>query len=142
MVWPPPCWAKNGWDGDLTKLRQKLLASTGISSIITDISHCLTAAETKQRNLLSCGTKDAKPGCAVKVRYLYQVLRAQPPEQVFAQLLTGFELAGKDPRVVGINMVQAEDGFIPMRDYKLQMQMVNFFYITSIQKDSYFSACR
>jgi adenosine deaminase len=47
---------------------------------------------------------------------------------VFAQLLAGFEAAKKDKRVVGLNMVQAEDGLISMRDYKLQMQMVGFLH--------------
>lgn len=63
-----------------------------------------------------------------KLRYLYQVLREQPLTQVFAQLLTGFELAHRDPRVVGINLVQAEDGKLSMRDYSLQMNMIGFLH--------------
>ena len=61
------------------------------------------------------------------VRYIYEALREQPPAQVFAQLLAGFELASKDPRFVGINLVQPEDGYISMRDYHLQMKMIAVF---------------
>ena len=64
----------------------------------------------------------------MQLRYLYQVLRGFPPEQVFAQTLLGFEVASADPRVVGINLVMPEDGYISMRDYALQMRMVGFLH--------------
>ena len=38
-----------------------------------------------------CGTPQAAPACQVEIRYIYQVLRGSPPEQVFAQTLLGFE---------------------------------------------------
>jgi hypothetical protein len=60
----------------------------------------------------------------VTVRWLYQVSRGRAPSQVFAQILTGFELAAADPRVVGLNLVQPEDGLVSMRDYTLQMWMI------------------
>jgi len=62
----------------------------------------------------------------VVFRYVYQILREFPIEQVFAQTLAGFELASSDPRVVAINYVQAEDGINSMRNYHLHMQMVDF----------------
>jgi adenosine deaminase len=62
----------------------------------------------------------------VVVRYLYQVLRESPKEQVFAQVLAGFMLASLDPRMAGINFVQPEDGVTSMRDYHEQMQMVDY----------------
>ena len=64
----------------------------------------------------------------MQLRYLYQVLRGFPPEQVFAQTLLGFEVASADSRVVGINLVMPEDGYISMRDYALQMRMVGFLH--------------
>jgi hypothetical protein len=60
------------------------------------------------------------------VRWLYQVSRANPPEQVFAQILLGFLLTRADPRVVGFNLVQPEDHPVAMRDYSLQMRMIGF----------------
>jgi hypothetical protein len=69
-----------------------------------------------------------KPGCEVQIRYLYQVLRGLPPEQVFAQIAMGFELASADPRVVGLNLVMPEDWYIPMRDFDLHMRMLDYLH--------------
>ena len=71
--------------------------------------------------------------CSVKMRFLYQVLRGFPPQQVFAQTLLGFEVAQAEletgrPLVVGINFVMPEDGFLSMRDYHLQMQMLDYLH--------------
>lgn len=118
---------KIGWDTHWIRLRKKLL-NNGLKPIITAMSKQVSAIEAIRNHSLHCGTKQAAAGCHVKVRYLYQVLREQPPAQVFAQFLAGFEIASKDPRFVGINLVQAEDGKISMRDYDLQMHMVGFFH--------------
>lgn len=117
---------KIGWNADFSKLREKLL-SGGLDNIVTDISKNIDTAEAKKNEILMC-CNNKKAGCNIKIHYLYQILREQPPAQVFAQLLAGFEVASKDPRFVGINMVQPEDGFISMRDYKLHMQMVGFLH--------------
>lgn len=118
---------KIGWDTNLQQLRQKLLAA-GLNQIVTQISQQTARDEQTLKTALNCGTKDAKPGCNLTIRYLYQVLREQAPEAVFAQLLAGFEVASKDSRFVGINMVQPEDGKISMRDYNLHMKMVGFLH--------------
>jgi adenosine deaminase len=60
------------------------------------------------------------------VRWIYQVSRGNPPQQVFAQILMGFLMAEADDRVVGFNLVQPEDGETSMRDYSLQMRMIQF----------------
>ena len=64
----------------------------------------------------------------MKVLYLYQVLRGFPPEQVFAQTVLGFELASVDPRMVGLNFVMPEDGYLSMRDYHLHMSMLDYLH--------------
>ena len=56
-----------------------------------------------------------------------------PPEQVFAQTLLGFEavrasMDANESGFVGINFVQPEDGFISMRDYTLQMKMLDYLH--------------
>ncbi len=60
-------------------------------------------------------------------------MREEPPEQVFAQALLGFEtvqasMNAKDDLWVGINLVQPEDGYISMRDYTLQMKMLDYLH--------------
>lgn len=118
---------KIGWDSDLKNLRNKLLRN-GLETIVKDISTAIDANEVWLNKTLQCGTASAQAGCNVKVRYLYQILREQPPAQVFAQLLAGFEVSSKDSRFVGINMVQPEDGKLSMQDYKLHMSMIHFLH--------------
>lgn len=113
------------WDNNLNRLREKLLKK-GVAPIVLDISRQFDSYQKQVQALLNGPEKQRCPG--FKLRYLYQVLREQPPAQVFAQLLTGFELASRDPRVVGINLVQAEDGTLSMRDYTLQMRMIGFLH--------------
>jgi adenosine deaminase len=45
---------------------------------------------------------------------------------VFAQILAGFEMTSRDPRVVGFNLVMPEDYYVPMHDYDLHMQIIDF----------------
>jgi hypothetical protein len=110
-------------EANFRRLRERLLAA-GLRDTLAAASRALDAAEARRRELLRCGAAGADPGCGVEVRYLYQVGRARPPASVFAQVLAGFEMASRDPRVVGFNLVQPEDGLIPMRDYSLHMRMI------------------
>jgi adenosine deaminase len=85
-------------------------------------------AESIRRRAERCDQPNPAAACAVQLRYLYQVLRGFPPEQVFAQSLLGFEVASTDSRVVGINLVMPEDGYVSMSDYALQMRMVGYLH--------------
>jgi adenosine deaminase len=118
--------AKVGWDANFATMRDKLLAG-GLKEAIGDARSELDREEQMTQKKLACG-RIARPGCGVAVRYLYQVLRGLPPEQVFAQILTGFELASQDPRVVGLNLVMPEDWYVPMRDFNLHMRMLDYLH--------------
>ncbi len=113
------------WSDDFSKLRKDLL-DHGLRDDIAVARGEYDRAEILRRERERCGQKDASPACEVQVRYLYQVLRGFPKEQVFAQALLGFEVASADPRVVGVNFVQPEDSYYSMTDYGLQMRMVGF----------------
>src|SRR5581483_3535783 len=119
--------AKAGWDTDLPKFREKLLAR-GLKEIVASTRKDLDASEAQMHSRLKCGTAQADPGCNVTVRYLYQVLRGLSPEQVFAQIVTGFELAQSDSRVVGLNLVMQEDWYVPMHDFDLHMHMLDYLH--------------
>jgi hypothetical protein len=84
----------------------------------------LDADLARQRELLRCGSERPDPGCAVEIRHLYQVLRGVPKLRVFGQILLGFELTKADPRFVGFNLVMPEDWSVSMRDFDLQMRMI------------------
>jgi len=112
-----------GWDDDFSKLREKVLAG-GLKVIIDGVRSQTDADEARRKELLHCASPQADAGCAVTIRYMYQVLRGLPKEQVFAQILLGFELAKADPRFVGFNLVMPEDYYVPMHDFDLHMRII------------------
>jgi hypothetical protein len=123
---------KIGWDvgstsgstpNDFAKLRDKLLAG-GMSDVVASVRRQLDSDEAREKEVLHCGTAQAAPGCAVRLHYLYQVLRGLPREQVFAQIVLGFELTKADPRFVGFNLVMPEDYYVPMHDFDLHMRII------------------
>ncbi|HZY72655.1 MAG TPA: adenosine deaminase [Edaphobacter sp.] len=112
---------------DLARLRDALLAGGLRDDISIDSKQLSDAMESRNR-IERCGQPSASPACSVKIRFIYQVLRAAPPQQVFAQTLLGFELASHDPNVVGINFVEPEDAFYSMSEYHRQMLMLNYLH--------------
>jgi adenosine deaminase len=118
--------ARTHWDGDFAHAHAAL--QPGMPAILAQAKNELDSAQHQMREELRCGSAQADPGCGVEVRFLYQVLRGFPAPRVFAQLLTGFELAASDARVVGINMVMPEDGYLSMRDFSQQMAMLDYLH--------------
>jgi adenosine deaminase len=121
-----------GFDPDFAKFRQALLEN-GVRDEVAADREDVRTAEAQRRQIEHCDTPQAAPACQVEIRYIYQVLRGAPPEQVFAQTLLGFEtvqaaLDAHEPGFVGINFVQPEDGFLSMRDYTLQMKMLDYLH--------------
>jgi adenosine deaminase len=145
MVTPDYAHAKEiateiGWSAALgqadpqafAQLRQQLL-DKGLRDEVEADRDGVSRAETERKQKEHCGAPQPAPACQVETRYLYQALRGNPPEQVFGQLLLGFEtvqssLAAKDDTWVGINLVQPEDGYISMRDYTLQMKIIGYLH--------------
>jgi adenosine deaminase len=112
-----------GFDPDFNAMRAKL-ESAGLAKVVTNMRARVDQIEAART--AGCDAKPAPALCGVKVGYIYQVLREFAPEQIFGQVMAGFALAASDPRVVGINFVQPEDGLYSMRDYSLHMRMVDF----------------
>ena len=121
-----------GFNPDLAQMRQALLDHGVRDEIGADREWAKTAIESRNQ-IQHCGTPQAARACRVQVRFIYQVLRAASPEQVFAQTLLGFETVqqaieqGSDDWV-GINFVQPEDYMVAMRDYTLHMKMVEYLH--------------
>lgn len=114
-------------DRDFNEFREQLLAK-GLRDDVAVVRAYLDQAEALRRQNEHCGEANASGGCSVQIKYIYQVLRAFPPAQVFAQTLLGFEAGAVDPRIVGINYVQPEDNYVAMSDYGLHMQMLEFLH--------------
>jgi adenosine deaminase len=110
---------KNPWQNNFDTMRT-LLFKNGLQPIIDDISHQTAVYDSS--NAAFFQQHD------ITVRYLYQILRNNPPNIVFAQLLAGFAAANAQPLLVGINIVQPEDGYYSLRDYDLHMQMIAYLH--------------
>lgn len=119
---------KASWSDDFGKMRQAMLEG-GLREIVAQSRKNLDKWEAQRDQILHCKAANksmVEPGCAVKMRYIFQVLRGFEKEAVFAQMLSAFELASQDPRVVALNLVMPEDGYIEMRDFRLHMRMISF----------------
>ncbi|MCC7272403.1 MAG: adenosine deaminase [Alphaproteobacteria bacterium] len=117
--------AGGAWDGDFARLQAAM--ATGMADHVRAASAILDAGEARMRAVLRCGAADARPGCAVSVRYVAQVLRLAPVHRVFAQTQLAFAAARADPRVVGLNYVGPEDDAVALRDYRLHMRILRHF---------------
>jgi adenosine deaminase len=118
---------KVGYHSNFVQYRQ-LLLDAGLRKLLPAIRANFDQAESQKNQMEGCGKPNAQPACKVQIRYLDQVLRGLSRESVFAQILLGFEMASSDPRVVGLNLVMPEDGYVSMADYRLHMQMIDVLH--------------
>jgi len=116
--------ARQGEGFDAAAPVASLVDDEAVAALAAETIAATDRAEAQWRGVLACAGADSAPGCEVTVRYLAQVIRVFPPEQVLAQTLLAFELIERDPRYVGLNFVAPEDHPITLRDHRLQMEMI------------------
>lgn len=116
----------------LAQKRQILLANKEFQQNIN-----FTVDETERqlkeaRQKSECESKPQSERCQLSVKFLYYTLREQPLDSLFAQTLNAFEAVTKSQNkggsLVGVNLVQAEDGIISLRDYHKQMQIYQYLH--------------
>lgn len=100
-----------------------------------NINHTAMEAEhilQKAHQELGCTAYPEKKECQIQVKFLYYSLREQPLDNLFAQTLNAFEAVAQSMKnkgvLVGVNLVQPEDGIISLRDYHQQMQMYQYLH--------------
>lgn len=91
-----------------------------------NIKHTIT--ESRQlihnaRKIIGCDSSPTLAACNITIKFQYIVLREQPLDRLFAQALNGFAAASQSTDLIGVNLVQAEDGPISTRDYREQMRI-------------------
>lgn len=120
--------SKAGWSDSFDEQREKL-NTAGIHSAVAGVLKVLNDAEAERDRVLRCqDAAHADPGCKVTIRFIYEVYRGTPKEQVFAEIMTGFAVVKADPRFVSVNPVMPEDGYTSMHDYTLHMKMFDYFH--------------
>lgn len=115
------------WNPNLPAMRDALLTH-GLEQDVAIGKSELDAMDATRDRLEHCNTPQALPACSLLVRYLYVVSRGYAPQRVFAQTILAFELASRDPRVVGINFAMPEDAYTAMAEYHRQMLMLDYLH--------------
>lgn len=110
---------------DLPKARHAFAPQ--IPALVAKARADLDSMEKRAHAVLHCGTPNARPGCNVTLRYLFQAIRIVPAPLVVSQLAVGYALAHQDARVVGLNFVAPEDNPVALRDYDLHMRLFGAF---------------
>jgi adenosine deaminase len=116
------------WSDDFPAMERRIVGSGRFDHAVKATIAGMDRDFAEMRRRLGCGTVHADRGCQVSIRVDHQAHRVGPPLSVFADLLLGFVLAERDPRVVGVNLVQAEDSAAATRDYELQMRMIRYLH--------------
>ena len=106
--------------------RLAALRANGLDDCVTAQRNELTAAIGQIRSELACDPQRTQPGCRVTFRYIAQVSRNSPPDDVFLQTAIAAALIRAEPQVVALNFVQPEDNLIARRDYTRHMQIIAF----------------
>jgi len=114
------------WNPDMAAMRAALLPA--VQKDVADSHIALDEMMAARNQLEHCATPQATPACNVTVRFLSTVARESLPSRAFAMMLFDFEMANSDPRTVGVNIAQPEDGVLSMREYHRQMLMFDYLH--------------
>lgn len=125
--------------GDLLKssdsFSQKRALLLANKEFQNNINHTALEAEhilQKAHQELGCEAHPERKACQIKVKFIYYSLREQALDNLFAQTLNAFESVAqslkKNGVLVGVNLVQPEDGIISLRDYHQQMQIYQYMH--------------
>jgi hypothetical protein len=102
------------------------LDKAGLDAFVEGKRKILAASVAAIEQKRACGAARAEPGCKVDYRFIAQVSRNSPPDDVFVQTAIAAALVRADPMVVGFNYVQAEDAETALNDYTAQMHIIAF----------------
>ncbi|MEA2988620.1 MAG: adenosine deaminase [Alphaproteobacteria bacterium] len=98
----------------------------GLERVVEDMRTQIADQVRRIEAVLDCDAERTRPGCNVRYRYIAQVSRNNPIEDVFVQTAAAAALVRAEPRVVALNFVAPEDYQIAVRDYGEHMRIVGF----------------
>lgn len=113
---------------EITRTVGQILENPELTSIVSSVRTQLDQVETNTRTALRCESETKEAACDMPVRFLSQVVREFPKEQVLGQMVVAFELAQADSRFVGLNLVGPEYGYTAMTDYSIHMLMLDHLH--------------
>jgi adenosine deaminase len=102
------------------------LQRNGLDRVVDGMRQRLADQVARIDAMLDCDAERTNPGCGVNYRYIAQISRNEPIEEVFVQVAAAAALVRAEPRVVALNLVSPEDYQTALRDYAAQMRIVGF----------------
>jgi len=102
------------------------LKRNGLDRVVEQMRRQVVDLVARVDAALDCGGGQMKAGCGVSYRFIAQISRNNPIEEVFVQAAAAAALVRADSRVVALNFVQPEDHQIARRDYRDHMKIVEF----------------
>jgi len=103
-----------------------MLQATGLEDCVAARRGDVAALIGRIRSELACDTPAAQPACGVTFRFIAQVVRDAPLDQVFIRAAIAAALIRAEQQVVALNFVGPEDALIARRDYTRHMQIIRF----------------
>jgi len=116
--------AIKGKEDDTARLTA--LQATGLEDCVAARRGDVAALIGRIRSELGCDTPAAQPACGVTFRFIAQVVRDAPLDQVFIRTAIAAALIRAEQQVVALNFVGPEDALIARRDYTRHMQIIRF----------------
>jgi len=119
-------WTTTLTPADLPTLYGQLINNAGFQTAVANDVNVVTSATTGYRAALGCDGAGEPAACAVGVRFVAQVSRTGPSDQVFGQLVGAFEMASRTNQIVAANLSSPEDDSASIANYNLHMAMLDF----------------
>ncbi|HEX4456428.1 MAG TPA: adenosine deaminase, partial [Polyangia bacterium] len=111
---------------DFDAFRTALLASSTWASAVSAITTDIANTESGAQSTLGCSGASPPPACGIATRYQVYISRSGAAPAVFAQMVAAYEAAKVEPRLVALNLVGPEDGTTALKNYDLQMAMLQY----------------
>ena len=102
------------------------LEASGLAGCVAARRSVLEDNIAKIRTALACDAQNAQAGCKVTFRFIAQILRDTPLDDVFITTASAAALIRSEPLVVALNYVQPEDYLVARRDYTRHMEIIRF----------------
>jgi adenosine deaminase len=111
------------------------LRGVGLKDAVAAAQKGVAALVGSARAALRCGTADEDPACEVSFDFQVSVnrnssLKDGSPDlpKIFTQIALCCQLADVERRVVGVNLLSAEDAAVSMQGFATEMQFFRYFH--------------
>lgn len=113
-------------EADLPTFYAQVKADTQFAANVAADVAVVNNAYSQYRGVLGCSGANPPAACGVTMRFIAQVARTGPRDNVFGQLIGAYEMAAQTPYLVAANLSSPEDDSASLTNYTLHMKMLEF----------------